>query len=332
VSAACKPNWKREGEAVCLPRRPVSLGAMRALVAGATGFVGRRLVPVLFEDEMEVRCVVRDASRARQLAEQGCELVEDDLGEPGGLERAFEDVDVAYFLVHMMGRVGDYAEAEHVAASEFARFAREAGVKRMVYLGGLGDPTSEHLRSRHATAKVLEAEGPPLTYFRAAMIIGAESESYELLRGIVLRLFALPAPQWLKTESQPIGVRDVVSYLRQAPVISQSAGREIQIGGPEVLTHLEIVDEMARQVGRTPPRKIRVSEDVAPPEAIAAGAAAVTSGDPEVASALSMGLPVRTVVTDSSRAEPFEVSPEPLSIAIQRAIEEDERAREGAPA
>ena len=306
---------------------------MRALVAGATGFVGRRLIPALLDDEVEVRCVVRDRRRAEEFRRQGCELVEDDLAIPGGLERALGDIDVAYFLIHMMGRVPDYAEREHAAAGEFAGLAREAGVGRLIYLGGLGEEAgSEHLESRRETARILKAEGPPLTYFRAAMIIGSGSESYELLRGIVLKLLALPAPDWLGTESQPIGVRDVINYLRQAPVVEGSAGREVQIGGPEMLTHLEVVDEMARQLGRTPPRKVKLSDDIASPEVIAAAAAAVTPGNPEIASAISMGLPERTVVTDPSGAALFDIDPEPLSVSIQRAIEEDEQERAEAPA
>jgi uncharacterized protein YbjT (DUF2867 family) len=306
---------------------------MRALVAGATGFVGRRLVPALLDDDVEVRCVVRDRARGAEFRSQGCELVEDDLASPGGLERAFDGIDVAYFLVHMMGRLPDYAARERASADEFARLARESGVKRLIYLGGLGgEAGSEHLASRHETARVLESEGPPLTYFRAAMIIGPGSESYELLRGIVGKLLALPAPDWLETESQPIGIRDVVNYLRQALVVEGSTGREVQIGGPEILTHLQVVDEMARQLGRSPPRKIRVSADIATREVIAAGAAAVTPGTPAVAAAISMGLAERTVVTDPSGAALFDIEPEPLSVSIQRAIEEEEREGQGTPA
>jgi uncharacterized protein YbjT (DUF2867 family) len=198
---------------------------MRVLIAGATGFVGRALAPELIEVGHEVRCLVRskDSEAARGLVEEGCELVQGDVTkDDGSLKRALQGVDVTYFLIHMMGRVDDWAEQERVAARRFARAASEAGVKRVIYLGGLGgddDPShgkgtvgiSAHLRSRHDVAVALEAEGPPLTYFRAAMIVGAGSESYELLRSIVRRLPALPTPDWLSSRTQPIGIRETVA-------------------------------------------------------------------------------------------------------------------------
>ena len=153
---------------------------MRILVAGATGIIGRRLAPALARDGHRVRCLVRDPARAANLAAAGCELAVADLAAPGAeLGDALEGVEVAYWLVHMMSERG-YAEGERAAAGAFARAASAAGVDRLVYLGGLGDDpeASPHLRSRHATAEALAAEGPPLTYFRAAMVIGAGSESF----------------------------------------------------------------------------------------------------------------------------------------------------------
>src|SRR5215212_223659 len=140
---------------------------MRALVAGATGFVGRELVPELIEDGVDVRCAVRSTARAGELSAGGCEVVEADLTEPGEIVAALAEVDIAYFLVHMMGR-HEYADLERVGAAEFATAAVEAGVERVIYLGGLGEEAgSEHLRSRAAAAAALEALGPPVTNFRA---------------------------------------------------------------------------------------------------------------------------------------------------------------------
>ena len=225
----------------------------------------------------------------------------------GRARRGAEGVRTAYFLVHMISGDDDYPAIERAAAARFARAAKAAGVERVIYLGGLGDDsTSRHLSSRHEVAAALAAEGPPLTYFRAAMVIGPGSESYELLRGIVERLPVFPAPRWLHTKTQPIGSSDVVDYLREALDVPESVGREIQIGGPQIVSHLDLVDEMAHALGRRPPRRIRMSAEVARPATVAAGAGAVTSGTPEVATEISLGLTTPTVVTDPSGAQLFD--------------------------
>jgi uncharacterized protein YbjT (DUF2867 family) len=187
---------------------------MTILVTGATGFVGGLLARRLLADGFDVRALTRDpdSEYARALAGDGCELAVADLTAHDGVEEALAGVEAAYFLVHMIGVEDDYPEIERAAASRFARAATLAGVGRVIYLGGLGDPSaSRHLAARHAVAETLAREGPPLTYFRAAMVIGSKSESYELLRGIVERLRVLPAPEWLRTETQPIGARDLVA-------------------------------------------------------------------------------------------------------------------------
>lgn len=295
----------------------------RVLVTGATGFVGGLLAHRLLDDGYAVRCLVRRRGPASAALEQaGCQLALGDLTHEAGLREALEGVDVAYFLVHMIGSSEDYPEVEQAAASRFARAVRDAGVERVIYLGGLGDVTeSRHLAARHRVAETLAAEGPPLTYFRAAMVIGPGSESYELLRGIVARLPALPAPQWLRTPTQPIGAGDVVSYLREALDVPESVGREIQIGGPEVVTHLELVGEMARAMGRRPPLLIPMSAEVARPATIAAGAAAVTPGTPSVASELCHGLTTPSVVTDAGGAALFRTRPRHLDAVLAEAVD-----------
>lgn len=299
---------------------------MRALIAGATGFVGSRLAPALVADGLDVRCIVRDpgSHRAASLAEVGCDLFTADLTEEEGPAAAFEDVQVAYFLVHMMGRLTEYAEAERRAAHRFGELARAGGVDQVVYLGGLGaDPDSPHLLSRHQTALALRDSGPALTYFRAAMVIGSGSESYVLVRDIAERLPALPDAPWMRTLTQPIGVRDVIAYLRRTPFVEVSKGRDVEIGGPEVLTPLEVVDRMALALGRRPPR--RLPGVGATRGAVAAGAEAVTSGHGAIAAELALGLASDTIVTDPRAAALFGIRPEPLDVSLQRAIEEDEK-------
>lgn len=297
---------------------------MRALVAGATGFVGRRLVESLSSDGVDVRCLVRDRRRASELEQAGHELHEGDVREAASLRGAARDVDIAYYLVHSMsGEGGDLVQREREVAGNFARQARAEGVERVVYLGGLGErPDSEHLRSRHETALALREEGPPLTYFRAAMIVGAKSESYRILRALVQRLPVMITPSWLRTLTQPIGVDDVLSYLRLAPSVEASRGREIEIGGTDVLAYRDMLTVMARELGRRP--RPMLPTPFLTPKLSSLWIGLVTPVDVTVARLLIEGLRTETVVTDPAGAELFDVAPLPLDETIRRAILEEE--------
>jgi uncharacterized protein YbjT (DUF2867 family) len=297
-----------------------------ALVAGATGFVGSRLVEALRASDASVRCLVRDADRAADLEKTGAALHVGDVTAADSLAGAGEGVDVAYFLVHAMASGGDFAERERRGARNFARMASTEGVDRVIYLGGLGEEgTSEHLRSRHETAQILAREGPPLTYFRAAMVVGVGSESFRTLRYLVARLPVMIAPDWLRTRTQPIGVDAVVEYLRRAPGVPESRGREVQIGGPDVLSYEEMLDRMARAMGKRPPRKVPVP--LLTPWLSALWLGLVTPVDTKVARPLVEGLTTPTVVTDPSGAEPFGIEPERFDEALRRALAEEASER-----
>jgi uncharacterized protein YbjT (DUF2867 family) len=234
-------------------------------------------------------------------------------------------MDVAYYLVHAMAAGGDFERREAQAASNFARMARAEGVGRVVYLGGLGgEAASPHLRSRHHTAEILQAEGPPVTYFRAAMVVGPGSESYRTLRYLVQRLPVMIAPAWLETETQPIGIDDVAAYLARAPVVEESRGREVQIGGPDVLSYGDMLDRMALALGKRPRAKLPVP--VLSPRLSSLWLGLITPVDTKVARPLVEGLVTETVVTDPTGAEPFGIAPAPFDETLRRAIAEAEAA------
>jgi uncharacterized protein YbjT (DUF2867 family) len=245
-----------------------------------------------------------------------------DISDGESLVGAAKDVEVAYYLVHAMGGGAGFAERERTGALNFAQMARREGVARVVYLGGLGgESASEHLHSRHQTARVLAEEGPPLTYFRAAMVVGAGSESYRTLRYLVDRLPVMIAPSWLRTATQPIGIDATVEYLRRAPEVPESEGREVQIGGPDVLSYSAMLDRMAIAMGKQPRRKLPVP--FITPWLSALWLGLVTPVDTNVARPLVEGLTTETVVTDPSGAEPFGISPESFDEALRRAFAEE---------
>ncbi len=245
-----------------------------------------------------------------------------DVTDAESLVGAGKDIEVAYYLVHAMAGGDGFAERERIGALNFAQMAKREGIERIVYLGGLGgESKSKHLRSRHETAQILAAEGPPLTYFRAAMIVGAGSESYRTLRYLVRRLPVMIGPSWLRIDTQPIGIDAAIEYLLRAPEIPESEGREVQIGGPDVLSYSEMLDRMALAMGMRPRRKVPVP--FITPWLSALWLGLVTPVDVKVARPLVEGLTTATVVTDPSGAEPFGISPESFDEALRRALGEE---------
>jgi uncharacterized protein YbjT (DUF2867 family) len=271
---------------------------------------------------------VRDPARATHLQRAGCELRHGDITDPSSLEGVGKEIDIAYFLVHAMASGQGFEEREREGALSFARMAKREGIGRIVYLGGLGDESvSKHLRSRHETALTLEAEGPPLTYFRAAMVVGARSESYRTLRYLVKRLPVMIAPSWLQIATQPIGIDDVVEYLRRAPEVPESQGREVQIGGPDTLAYGEMLDRMAIAMGMRPRPKLPVP--FITPWLSALWLGLVTPVDTNVARPLVEGLTTETVVTDVTGAKPFGIVPQSFDETLRRALAEEARATTG---
>jgi uncharacterized protein YbjT (DUF2867 family) len=291
-------------------------------VAGATGYIGGLLCKRLREEGLEVRALARHPDGAKDLKDAGCEVVRADVLEAESLGPALQDADVAYYLVHSMGRGsdGDFAARDHQGAENFAAAAAAAGVKRVVYLGGLGEG-SKHLNSRHQTAEALRRGAVPVVYFRAAAVLGAGSESFRTAFYLVQRLPAMITPRWVVTRTQPIAVSDAVSYLAAAADLELPCEREIEIGGPDVTTYGGMIDELARAQGRRPP--LRVTVPLLTPFLSSLWIGLVTPVDAGVAKPLIEGLATETVVSDPSGMEIFgDVERTPLREALAAALAE----------
>jgi uncharacterized protein YbjT (DUF2867 family) len=289
-------------------------------VVGATGYVGGQLSRHFAESGEEVAALARHPDRAKELAEAGCEVRRADVLEPDTLGPALKGVDVAYYLVHSMGRGGDgdFAARDKEGARNFREAAAKAGVKRIVYLGGLGEG-SEHLDSRAETAKILQEGEVPVAYLRASAVIGAGSESFLLVYYLVRRLPAMVTPKWTTVKTQPIAVDDIVFYLAAAADLSLPLDRELQVAGPDVTTYGGMIDEVAKALGHRAP--IRVTVPVLTPRLSSLWVGLVTPVDTGVARPLIEGLSHETVVTDPSGMEAFPAHERiPLDQALNDAV------------
>jgi len=264
---------------------------------------------------------VRRPQRAEALRALGCEVHRADVLEPDTLVSALDGASTAYYLVHSMGRGADadFAERDLRAAANFAEAAATAGVGRIVYLGGLGEG-SEHLASRHQSGRVLMDGTVPVTYLRAAAVLGAGSESFRTMLYLVRRLPVMVTPRWTSTRTQPIAVDDVLAYLVAAPDIDTLAGREVEIGGPDVTTYAGMMDALARALGR-PPRP-RLAVPLLTPWLSSLWVGLVTPVDAGVARPLIEGLSTETVVRDPLAMREMDVEPMSLKEAMSLAVRE----------
>jgi len=291
---------------------------MRALVTGASGFVGGRLVPALRDAGHDVVALVRDPSTYD--APEGVAVRRGDLLDPSTLD--FSDVDAAYYLVHSMGAGEGFEERDRRCAQNFADVASAANVERVVYLGGLGadrDALSAHLRSRREVETILGDGDYALTVLRAAIIVGAGSASFETIRQLVDRLPVMVTPRWVRTPCQPIAVRDVVSYLVCVLAHPETTGETYEIGGPDVLSYAEMMRETARADGRT---LYLVPVPVLSPRLSAYWLGFVTDVPVSVARPLVEGLRNPVVCSETRLRDICDVTPTPFSDAVRRALDE----------
>jgi len=293
--------------------------AQHVLVTGATGYIGGRLVPRLIEAEHRVRCVARDPSRLAGRDWMGVEVVAGDLSDPSVLPRVLEGIDVAYYLVHSMAEGAEFRERDRAMALAFGRAATEAGVERIVYLGGLGRPEevrSRHLVSRQEVGRALAAAGVPVVEFRAAVIVGSGSASFEMIRHLVERLPFMITPRWVDTNCQPISVRDVLDHLVQVLDTPDASG-VFEIGGRDVLTYRDMMLHYARVRGL---RRRIVALPVPRPQLSGLFVGLVTPIPYRIAHPLIQSLRTEVIVRDTRARSVFGIEPMGYDEAVERAV------------
>jgi uncharacterized protein YbjT (DUF2867 family) len=294
----------------------------QVLVTGATGYVGGRLVPLLVERGYRVRVLARDRDRleGRPWLDR-VELVLGDVLDPATLPAALDGVHAAYYLIHSMGSHGNFGQRDLRAARNFAQAAAETGVARIIYLGGLGKPgseLSEHLRSRQETGAALREAGVPVTEFRASILVGSGSVSFEMIRSLTERLPVMICPRWVYTRTQPIAIDDALTYLVAALETSESQGQIIEIGGRDVLTYRDMMLTYARLRGL---RRFIIPVPLLTPRLSSYWVHLVTPIPSTIAQPLIKGLSVEVIVTDDRARRLFpQITPMDYETAVARAL------------
>ncbi len=273
------------------------------LVTGGTGYVGGLLISKLEKQGVRLRCLARNPDKLRPHLQKASEAVQGDVLDRPSLDQALQNVHTAYYLVHLMSGSQDFEREDRQAALNFAGAAKQAGVRRIIYLGGLGDDAdpklSPHLRSRHEVGKILRDSGVETIEFRASMVIGAGSLSYDLMKSLTDRLPVMLCPRWLATPTQPIAVDDVLGYLLAAKELAPGGSRIFEIGGTDVTTYGDVIREYAHQ------RRLRrwlISVPVLTPYLSGLWLALVTPASFVLGQHLIEGLKNPTVVRDQRRS------------------------------
>jgi uncharacterized protein YbjT (DUF2867 family) len=295
------------------------------LVTGATGYVGGRLAAALEREGAPLRCLARRPEALAGRMAATTEIAKGDCLDPATLPAALERVQTAYYLVHSMGSGHAFAALDETAARNFGRAACAAGVRRIVYLGGLGaakeDELSEHLRSRQETGDVLRKSGVPVVELRASIVIGSGSLSYEMVRALVERLPVMVCPRWVQVRTQPIGIDDLVAYLLAARALPPGAEGVYEIGGPDVVSYGDIMLEYARQRGL---RRRLIPVPLLTPRLSSLWLGLVTPLYARVGRKLIESMRSPTVVTSDRAHAAFALRPRPLREAIARALSRED--------
>ncbi len=295
------------------------------LLTGATGYVGGRLLHRLEERGRPIRCLVRHPDRLCGRVRATTELAAGDVLDPDTLRPAMSGVETAYYLIHSMGSAGSFEEQDRRGARAFGDAAREAGVRRIIYLGGLGRSEtglSPHLRSRQEVGDILRESGVPLIEFRASIVIGSGSLSFEMIRSLVERLPVMVTPRWVSVTAQPIAIMDLLDYLESAIDVAGEGNQVIPIGGADRVSYREIMQEYARRRGL---RRTMIPVPVLTPRLSSLWLGLVTPLYARIGRKLVDSLRYPTVVEDDTALRLFPIRPLGVREAIASALRNEDR-------
>lgn len=295
------------------------------LLTGATGYVGGRMLALLEQRGIPLRCFVRRPEALRGRTVTGTEIIVGDVLDKSSLDSAMNGVTTAYYLVHSMGAARDFEHEDRIAATNFAQAAAAAGVRRIIYLGGLGiadQNLSKHLRSRQETGDILRAHHPHVIEFRASIVIGSGSLSFEMIRALVERLPVLICPRWVQVKAQPIAVEDVLQYLLAALDLPCDASQVFEIGGPDQVSYGQIMQEYAQQRGL---KRWMISVPLLTPHLSSLWLGLVTPIYARVGRKLVESLRNPTLVSNDLSATTFSIRPRSLREAVARALINEDR-------
>lgn len=294
------------------------------LLTGASGYVGGRLAQAMQRRGVHLRCLARNVEFVAHRVGKAAQVYAGDVLDRASLLDAMRGVDVAYYLVHSMGHGTGFAEQDRLGAANFASAAVEAGVKRIVYLGGLGEASrlSAHLASRQEVGRILRESGVPTLEFRASIILGSGSLSFEMIRSLVQKLPVMVTPRWVRNLAQPIAIEDVVEYLMAALDVELPESRIYEIGGPDRASYLNLMHELARQQGL---RRLFVRVPVLTPYLSGLWLGLVAPMQARVGRKLIDSIRHETVVHDTSALTDFAVRPRGYVEAIRRALANEDQ-------
>jgi len=293
------------------------------LLTGATGYVGSRLLSALQSRSVSVRCLVRNPVRMSGKTGPFTEIVSGDLMDQQSLQKAMGGIETAYYLVHSMAEGPDFAERERISAQNFGEAARLAGMNRIIYLGGLGHGPglSQHLKSRHDVGAILRASGVPVIEFRASIVLGAGSLSFELIRALVERLPVMVTPRWVSVLSQPISIADLIRYLLAALDLELEHCGIFEIGGADQVSYRDIMREYAEQRGL---RRVMLRVPALTPRLSSLWLALVTPVYARVGRFLIDSIRYPTVVKDGAARAFFPITTCGISQAIREALADED--------